>query len=141
MSVEVLVPAERRRRWSEADKAALVAATDQLGVNAVARQHRVSTSLLYNWRAARRAAAELGVPGLAGEPPVFVPVRVAPQAADARSRQPQRPRTPARVGKGQMLPEADVIEIVLPDGVALRIGGAVAVERVAAVLAMLRAQP
>ncbi len=141
MSVEVLGPAERRRRWSEANKAALVAATDQFGVTAVARQHRVSTSLLYNWRAARRAAAELGVPGLAGEPPMFVPVRVAPQAADARSRQPRRPRTVARMGKGQASPEADVIEIVLPDGVALRIGGDVAVERVAAVLAMLRTQP
>jgi transposase-like protein len=69
MSVEVLGPAERRRRWSEDDKAALVAATDQFGVTAAARQHRVSTSLLYNWRAARRAAAELGVPGLGHVPP------------------------------------------------------------------------
>lgn len=141
MSVEVLGPVERRRRWGDEEKAALVAASDRMGVAAVARQHRVSTSLLYNWRAARRAAAELGVTGLAGEPPVFVPVRVAPEVAAASSKPPRHLGAMPRARIVQSSPAADVIEVVLPDGVAIRIGADVSAERVAAVLAVLRRQP
>jgi transposase-like protein len=62
--VEVLDRVERRRKWSEAEKVALLAEVDASGgkVAVVARRHRISESLLYNRRAAVRAAAkgELG---------------------------------------------------------------------------------
>lgn len=56
-AVEVIARIERRRKWSEAEKAALVAETDKPGggVAAVARERGVSRSLLYNWRSAREA--------------------------------------------------------------------------------------
>ncbi len=61
--VEVITRAERRRRWSVADKLRLVAATREPGMTValVARQHEVSESLLYSWRRRRR--------GMGGDPP------------------------------------------------------------------------
>jgi transposase len=71
----VLGPVERRRVWSAEEKAALLAEIDAEGgrVRLVARRHGLSESLLYNWRAAQKAAAlALGAP----EPLTFVPVGV-----------------------------------------------------------------
>ena len=56
--VEMIDRVERRRKWSEAEKAALLAEMAAGGkVALVARRHGISESLLYNWRAAVRAAA------------------------------------------------------------------------------------
>ena len=57
-SVEIVSRIEPRRKWSAAEKAALLAEVDAEGgrVTLVARRHRISESLLYNWRAARKAA-------------------------------------------------------------------------------------
>jgi len=63
--VEVIDRVERRRKWSEAEKASLLAEVDATGgkVAVVARRHRISESLLYNWRAAVRAVSGvLGAP-------------------------------------------------------------------------------
>ena len=73
--VEVITRAERRRRWSMADKLRLVAATRQPGatVSGVAREHGVSESLLYYWRgrlAATASSGPGGVPAAAGFAPV-----------------------------------------------------------------------
>jgi transposase len=67
--VEVITSVERRRRWSAAEKARLVAAMNEPGsvVSAIARSEGVDASLLYRWR--RQFAAEQ-------EAPAFVPVRV-----------------------------------------------------------------
>src|ERR1022692_3872998 len=67
--VEVITSVERRRRWSAAEKARLVAAMNEPGsvVSEVARSEGVDASLLYRWR--RQFAAEQ-------EAPAFVPVRV-----------------------------------------------------------------
>jgi len=56
--VEIVSRIEARRKWSAAEKAALLAEVDAEGgrVTLVARRHRISESLLYNWRAARKAA-------------------------------------------------------------------------------------
>jgi transposase len=73
--MDVLGPVERRRVWSAEEKAALLAEIDAEGgrVRLVARRHGLSESLLYNWRAAQKAAAlALGAP----EPLTFVPVGV-----------------------------------------------------------------
>ena len=59
MEVDVLVPSGRRRIWSAAEKAALLAEIDAEGgkVRLVARRRQISESLLYNSRSARKAAA------------------------------------------------------------------------------------
>ena len=73
--IEVITSVERRRRWSAADKARLVAAMDEPGavVTEIARREGVVASLLYRWRR-----------DLSGvrTPPTFVPVQVAPEASD-----------------------------------------------------------
>jgi len=68
--VEIITSVERRRRWSAAEKARLVAAMDEPGavVTDIARREGVVASLLYRWR--RQFAAER-------ETAAFVPVRVA----------------------------------------------------------------
>jgi transposase len=50
--IEVITSVERRRRWSAADKARLVAAMDEPGavVTEIARREGVVASLLYRWR-------------------------------------------------------------------------------------------
>ena len=77
-SVEVLVGAERRRRWRTEQKQAIVAAGFAPGavVHDVARQADVTSSLIYRWRRDLRAAAN-----------GFARVLVAP-AGDARAPQP-----------------------------------------------------
>ena len=54
-----IVRTERRRRYSKAEKAALLAK--------VARRHGIAESLLYNWRSHRCAQASV-----ASEPPQFI---------------------------------------------------------------------
>jgi len=73
--IEVITSVERRRRWSAADKVRLVAAMDEPGavVTEIARSASVNASLLYRWRRDLRGARTT---------PMFVPVRVAPEASD-----------------------------------------------------------
>ena len=56
--IEVITSVERRRRWSTAEKARLVAAMNEPGtvVTEIARSAGVAASLLYRWR--RQFAAE-----------------------------------------------------------------------------------
>src|ERR1700761_5956960 len=57
--VEILARIERRRKWTAQEKAALLAEVEAEGgkVTVVARRHRISESVLYNWRAAWKAAS------------------------------------------------------------------------------------
>jgi transposase len=73
--IEVITSVERRRRWSAAEKARLVAAMDEPGavVMEIAREADVDVSLLYRWR--RRLAA-------AREAPAFVPLLVGSDASE-----------------------------------------------------------
>jgi len=111
--VEVLARVERRRKWTQEEKAALLAEVEAAGgkVRRVARRHGISESVLYNWRSARKAALEAA--GCSGAI-TFLPVGVIGEAAN---------ETPA------MLPSlaspqphrgaesrAGAIEIALPDG-------------------------
>src|SRR5216683_3165421 len=52
--VEVIARVERRRKWTIAEKTALLAELEAEGgkVAVVARRHRISESLLYSWRSA-----------------------------------------------------------------------------------------
>jgi transposase len=69
--IELITGSVRRRRWTAAEKSALVAESLQPGINVsdLARQRGVSRGLLQTWRrAAMRQSAELS--------PVFVPLRI-----------------------------------------------------------------
>ena len=61
--VEIVAQVERRRKWTIGEKAALIAEVEAEGgkVKLVARRHRMSESLLYNWRSAWKAAAAAAV--------------------------------------------------------------------------------
>jgi transposase len=76
--IEVITSVERRRRWSTAEKARLVATMNEPGavVSEMARRAGVDASLLYRWR--RQFAAER-------EMAAFVPVRVSPDLNEAIS--------------------------------------------------------
>ena len=105
--VEVITRAERRRRWSSADKLRLVMATREPGatVASVAREHGVSESLLYAWRGRLPSSATVGSPG-ATAAGGFVPITVIGD------------RSLSTVGSGDgfgPVPPA-TIEIELPNG-------------------------
>ncbi len=74
MRVEVLDGLERRRRWSQDDKARIVEETLTPGakVTEVARRNGVAASLVFTWRRQARAAAVVM--------PRFAPVQIAPSA-------------------------------------------------------------
>jgi transposase len=74
-SVAIVSRMEPSRKWSAAEKAALLAEVEAEGgrVTLVARRHRISESLLYNWRSARKAAVA-AASGL--EPPEFLQLGV-----------------------------------------------------------------
>ena len=78
---EILARVERRRKWTAEEKAALIAEVEAEGgkVAVVARRHGVSESLLYNWRAAWKAAAALA---RTPEPVEFVPLGVFGRAGE-----------------------------------------------------------
>jgi len=71
MRVAVLGGLERRRRWSQDDKARIVEETLAPGtkVTEVARRNGVAASLVFTWRRQARTAERVG--------PCFAPVRIA----------------------------------------------------------------
>src|ERR1700712_3945228 len=88
--MEIITGVERRRRWRVEEKLRIVAECERPGacLAAVARQHDVSSGLLWNWR----RQARRGVLG-ADLAPAFFPVRV---TGDSVARDPgQRSMLPA----------------------------------------------
>jgi transposase len=141
MRGEVLGP-ERRRRWSEDEKARIIEESLRPGahVTNIARRHGISRALLYAWRREARCAP---VSPVAPPIPDFVPVLLSapeePQgttaasetaAPDGRSRHSARRRSTSTGGE---------IEVVLPDGARLTLRGRVEAAALRAVLAALRA--
>jgi len=113
----------RRRKWSPADKAALLAEIEAEGgkVTVVARRHRISESLLYNWRSAWKAAAsavgtvnamEFVQLGVVGGMNTTAPAMLSPQ-------QPKR----REFGGGE--DSSGGIEIALPNGARVRVDAVV----------------
>ena len=105
MRVEVLSGVERRRQWSDDEKARIVEETLAPGarVAEVARRNAVSASLVFGWRRlSRDSLLGRGVPAL-------VPVQiVAPAPAPSGAPRPKR--------------SAGLIEIELSHGRRLRVG-------------------
>lgn len=128
---ELLDGPERRRRWSEDEKAAIVAETLYAGVKVadIARRHGVSRALIYGWRRA------VGVPsagGGAGALPALVPVVV----TDA-SEKPELEGGTGRPGRAPSKP-AGSIEIQLPGEIRIMVRGCVEDGLLRAVLSALR---
>jgi transposase len=112
--VAIVARVERRRKWTIEEKAALIAEVEAAGgkVKLVARRHRVSESLLYNWRSAWKAAAAAAV-GPSGSVE-FVPLGIFGETGNATPpmlRPPERPRS-QQPGESK----AGGIEIALPNG-------------------------
>jgi transposase len=121
---EVVV--ERRRQWSPEHKAALLAEVEAEGgqVSVVARRHGVSTSLLYNWRSAWKAAALARATAV--RPAEFVQLGVVADASGESSTVPMGVGAVCPRSAGLALAErVGVIEIDLPDGVRVRVDSSV----------------
>ena len=116
--VEIIARVERRRKWTAEEKAALLAEVEAEGgkVTVVARRHRISASVLYNWRAAWKAAASVMQAPVAAP---FIPLGVfggsshrdAAMLTQPQPPEPEPPR-PVRASDGGV----GGIEIVLPNG-------------------------
>jgi transposase len=123
--VEILSGVEPRRTWSAEEKAALLAEVDAEGgkVRLVARRHRISESLLYNWRAAAKAeAAALRTPAA----PAFIPLGMVGGANTVKQ-------------VVQRHPSGGAIEIALPDGARIKVGAGVNEAALSRVLRAIKA--
>ncbi len=110
MRVEVLSGVERRRQWSDAEKARIVEETLVPGVRVaeVARRNAVSASLVFGWRRlARDGLLGRGVPALMPVE-IVAPVSALPAPAPSVAPRPKR--------------LAGLIEIELSQGRRLRVG-------------------
>ena len=129
--LEVFTGAGRRRSWSDADKARIVAeiATSGDSVSGVARRHGLSPQQLFGWR---RQVRESQAALCEEDGPQFVPavVDTAPSAVSAR-RPHKVPRSEAEAGAG-------MIEVAI-DGMTVRIGPSAPATTIAAVLRALKA--
>jgi transposase len=125
--IEVFTGAGRRRSWSAAEKAAIVAESYGAGetVCAVARRHGLTPQQLFTWRRlARQSALAL--------PPMFVPAVV----------EPLEPEPPIRtVSRGQLRrrrSRSDGIDLEIA-GVEVRVGADAKPRTIEAVIRALKA--
>ncbi len=120
------IVAETRRRWSEAEKRAIVeeASGACTNVSAVARRHGIKPALLYRWR------KELAGSGASRQSVDLVPVTIT-QSPPTPTYQGQPPDIVDATGNGA----SGGIEIVLANGRRIRVGsdiGPAALKRIIA---------
>ena len=149
--VEVITRVERRRRYSDEERVAVLAQCDELGatVVGVSRRMGISASLIHGWRKTRREAERI-----ASEPLQFIPygvvadvappepvVALAPaMLAERKSAAPARKATPAPDDLVRPHPGSRPggIDIDLPAGVRLSVDSYVNEKALARVLRALR---
>ena len=104
----------RRRKWRPEEKAALLAEVEAEGgrVSIVARRHDLSSSLLYNWRSAWKAAASMRV----SEAVEFVPIGVLDRASDESPAMLTGPEHGLPGGRHGQQDRVGTMEIALPSG-------------------------
>jgi len=122
--VEVVTRGEPRRRWSEEDRARILAEAMAPGAIAshVARRFGVSTGQFYTWRKAMLLrSAPVGVP----------PVSAKADFAEVRLSPPPEPSPPSQI------PPTGMMEITLPGGAMIRVDAAVDSAALGRVLAAL----
>lgn len=139
--MDVITEVERRRRWRDEEKLRIVAETEVPGAvfATVARRHDVSRGQLWQWR----MQARRGELAPARMMPEFIPLQMVDGLAEAM---PARGATasvvcdPASVGSARSLEAAEIgrIEIVLPDGVCVRVDDRVGMAALRRVMAVLR---
>ncbi len=129
--VEIITGVERRRNWRPEDKLRILAELDEPGVKFVdvARRNEVSRGLLWQWRDARRRGT------LVAEEATFMAVRVVPELPVAAS--PAEP-TASSFAADAPVERDERIEIVLPDGTAVRVLETVGTAALRRVLSTLR---
>lgn len=131
--MEIITGVERRRRWRDEEKLRILAELDEPGVkfSEVARRHDESRGLLWQWRDAQRRGK------LLAEAPGFVPVRVVAELSAPESQGRSGPMASAPISDPEDEP-AGRIEIVLPDGTAVRVTQAISAVALRRMLAVLR---
>jgi transposase-like protein len=119
-----IILGQARRRWSEDEKRALVAETFVEGqtVNAVARRHNISRSMLFGWRKQYREVLKCTAPPTTAIG--FTPVTI----AGAEQSEPPPAALPV---------PAPLIELEFGRNVRLRISGAIDPDLVTAVMKAL----
>jgi transposase len=119
--VEVITRGERRRVWTDAQKQDIVLESLIPGGSpiAVARQHGIGTGLLYTWR---RQMVEGQLKALMPAAPSFMPVAAVPDNQTAAAAPISSRVVPAAAAIDG---DPGRIEIVLADGVTVRVGAAV----------------
>jgi transposase-like protein len=128
-TVEVITRVERRRKWTDAEKAVVLAETDAPGTNvaAVARKHGIARSVVYNWRSARRAQTIAAMPG--GGPVEFIPIGVVGGIVKDELALSPEPVSAATRSAGDNpssgAERSGMIEVELPNGARLRVDGLV----------------
>jgi transposase len=129
--VEIITGVERRRNWRPEDKLRILAELNEPGAKFVdvARRNEVSRGLLWQWRDAQRRGT------LVAEEATFMAVRVMPELPVATS--PAEPTT-SSCSVDPAVERDDRIEIVLPDGTAVRVSETVGTTALRRVLAALR---
>ena len=131
-SVEVLARGEPRRAWTREQKRDIVAESlgPALTPTEVARKHRISSGLLYTWR-----QQILRRPGdlLTRSAPSFAQVEMTTALPPPEAPISPPHCTPPTRSEG-------LIEIILPDGVSLRVDAQVNVKALRRVLDALRGQ-
>lgn len=113
------VVAETRRKWTVAEKAAVVAETAAASVSSIARRHGIASSLVFRWR---RELGESGKKVSRQARPSFVPVALP---------------APAVAPVSAVVPGVGLMEIELSGGRRVRVDASVdmnALKRVIAVL-------
>jgi transposase len=132
--VEIITGVERRRQWRDEEKLRILAELNQPGVkfSEVARRHDISRGLLWQWRDAQRRGR------LVAETPAFLPLQVVPELAAPEP--PGGLGAPPCAGRPDAEDERDErIEIVLPDGTAVRVTATISAATLRRVLAAVRA--
>jgi transposase len=130
MRVEVLGGLERRRRWSQDDKARIVEETLAPGakVTEVARRNGVAASLVFTWRRQARTSGQVV--------PSFTPVQIAAVAASPEETPKLLPTVDGRV-RSVAAERTGLIEIDLGNRRCIRVDAHVDPEALARVLDVL----
>ncbi len=130
MRVEVLGGLERRRRWSQDDKARIVEETLAPGakVTEVARRNGIAASVVFTWRRQARTVAQVE--------PRFAPVQIAAVAASAEETSKLLPAEDSRV-RSVAAARTGLIEIDLGNRRRIRVDAHVDPEALARVLEVL----
>ncbi len=131
--MEIITGVERRRHWRDEEKLRILAELDEAGAkfSDVARRHEVSRGLLWRWRDALRRGR------LVAEPPTFMQLRVVPEPPPPEPLTTSDPTPPATPPDPAVEPDGR-IEIVLPDGTAVRVTEAIGAAALRRVLVALR---